>query len=125
MNTYFSRRNLFGLLFVVLAVLWISRCGRTGTSNAPPQNPGAPPTTHSATLNWDASTSAVVGYNVYRATQAGGPYTKLNSSPTERTSYTDSTVQADLTYFYVVTAVDANGVESVGSNEVQFAVRSP
>ena len=125
MNTSLSRRNLFGLLFVVLAVLWISRCGRTGTSNAPPQNPGGAPTAHSATLNWDASTSAVVGYNVYRATQAGGPYTKLNSSPIEPTSYTDSTVQADQTYFYVVTAVDANGVESVPSNEIQFAVRSP
>ena len=125
MNTSLSRRNLLGLLLVAFAVLWISRCGRTGTSNAPPPNPPAVSTTRSATLNWDASTSAVVGYNVYRATQAGGPYTKLNSSLIEPTSYTDSTVQADLTYFYVVTAVDANGVESVGSNEVQFAVRSP
>src|SRR5437879_5655514 len=125
MSTSLARRHLFGLLFVVLAVLWTSRCGRTGTSNAPPQNPGPPPTTHSATLNWDASTSAVVGYNVYRATQAGGPYTRLNSSLIEPTSYTDSTVQADQTYFYVVTAVDANGVESVASNEIQVAVRSP
>jgi len=125
MNTSLSRRNLLGLLLVAFAVLWISRCGRTGTSNAPPPNPPAVSTTRSATLNWDASTSAVVGYNVYRATQAGGPYTKLNSSLIEPTSYTDSTVQADQTYFYVVAAVDANGVESVPSNEVQFAVRSP
>src|SRR5205807_9316734 len=125
MNTSLSRRSVLGLLFVAFAVLWISRCGRTGTSNAPPQNPRAGPTAHSATLNWDASTSALVGYNVYRATQAGGPYTKLNSSPIEPTSYTDSTVQADQTYFYVVTAVDANGVESVFYNEVQAAVPSP
>ena len=120
MNTYFSRRNLLGLLFVLLAVLWISRCGRTGTSTAP-----SALTAHSATLNWDASPSAVVGYNVYRATQAGGPYTKLSSSPVGPTSYTDSTVQAGQTYFYVVTAVDGNGVESVASNEAQTAVPSP
>ena len=125
MNTSLSRRNLLGLLLVAFAVLWISRCGRTGTSNTPPQNPAAVSTTRSATLNWDASTSAVVGYNVYRATQAGGPYTRLNSSLIEPISYTDNMLQADQTYFYVVTAVDANGVESVGSNEVQFAVRSP
>ena len=124
MNTSLSRRNLLGLLFVALGVLWISRCGRTGT-NTPPPNPFPVSTTRSSTLNWDASTSAVVGYNVYRATQAGGPYTKLNSSLIEPTSYTDSTVQADQTYFYVVTAVDANGVESVASNEIQVAVRSP
>ena len=125
MNTSLSRRNLLGLLFVALGVLWISRCGRTGTSNTPPQNPAAVSTTRSATLNWDAITSALVGYNVYRATHAGGPYTKLNSSAIEPTSYTDSTVQADQTYFYVVTAVDANGVESVASNEIQVAGRSP
>src|SRR5437879_1705254 len=98
MNTSPSQRYLFGLLFVALAVLWISRCGRIGTSNALPPNPAAAPTAHSAILNWDASTSEVVGYNVYRAIQAGGPYTKLSSSPIEPTSYIDSTVQADLTY---------------------------
>lgn len=125
MNPSLSRRNLFGLLFVALAVLWISRFGLVGTSNAPPQNPGTAPTTHSVTLNWDASTSAVVGYNVYRATQAGGPFTRLNSSPIGRNSYADSRVQGGQTYFYLVTAVDGKGVESAFSNKVHAAVPSP
>jgi fibronectin type 3 domain-containing protein len=125
MNTPLSRRNLFGLLFVALAVLWISRCGHTGTSNAPAQNPAAAPTTHSATLSWDAGTSAVVGYNVYRATQAGGAYTRLNSFLVSGTTYTDATVQAGQTYLYVVTAVDDRGLESVRSNKVQVKVPSP
>jgi len=125
MNTPLSRRNLFGLLFMALAVLSISRCGRTGTSNPPPQAPGAAPTAHSLTLNWTASTSAVVGYNVYRAAQPGGPYTKLNSSPIRPTSYADSAVQAGQTYFYVVTAVDRNGAESRFSNKIQVSVPSP
>jgi fibronectin type 3 domain-containing protein len=72
---------------------------------------------HSAVLSWTASTSIVVGYYVYRGTQTGGPYTRLNSTPVAVTGYTDSTVQSGLTYFYVVTAVDSNNVESVYSNE--------
>jgi len=86
-----------------------------------------PPSAHAVTLNWVASASVVVGYNVYRAAQAGGPYTKLNSSPIVPASYgyTDSKVQAGQTYFYVVTAVDGNAVESVFSIEVLAAVPSP
>ena len=83
------------------------------------------PSAHSVTVNWVASTSVVVGYNVYRTTQAGGPYTKLNSSPIGPTSYTDTTAQAGQTYFYVVTGVDANGVESGVSNQAQAVVPYP
>jgi hypothetical protein len=80
---------------------------------------------HSASLNWMASTSSnVTGYNVYRATQSGGPYTKLTSSPVVGTSYTDVTVQAGQTYYYVTTAVDSGGNESVYSNEATAVVPS-
>ncbi|HEX7424944.1 MAG TPA: hypothetical protein VF311_13815, partial [Terriglobales bacterium] len=81
---------------------------------------------HSASLNWTASTSSnVTGYNVYRATQSGGPYTKLTSSPVAGTSYTDVTVQAGQTYYYVTTAVDSSSNESVYSNQATAAVPSP
>ena len=64
---------------------------------------------HSAALSWNASTaSSVVGYNTYSGTKSGGPYTKLTSTPTAGTSYTDNTVQAGLTYYYVVTSVDSS-----------------
>ncbi len=79
-------------------------------------------TTHSAALTWVASTSVVVGYNVYRGTAAGGPYTKLNATPVAPVNYTDSTVVSGQIYFYVVTAVDANSIESVFSNEVTAAI---
>ena len=78
---------------------------------------------HSAALTWTASTSAnVVGYNLYRATQAGGPYTKLTSSPVAGTSYVDITVQAGQTYYYVATAVDSNHNESGYSNQATATV---
>ena len=77
---------------------------------------GVGTTLHNVNLTWDASTSVVVGYNVYRGSQSGGPYTPVNSVLIPSTSYTD-VVQGGQTYFYVVTAVDADSIESVPSNE--------
>jgi SdrD B-like domain len=73
---------------------------------------------HSATASWSASSSVVSGYNVYRGTVSGGPYTRLNSSLISALTYTDTSVQAAQTYYYVATSVDSGGNESVYSNEV-------
>ena len=83
---------------------------------------GVQPVSHSVTLTWTASTSTVSGYNVYRSTVSGGPYTKLNSSVIAATTYVDSTVQASTSYFYVVTSVDSSNVESANSAEVSVTV---
>jgi len=80
---------------------------------------------HSATLSWTASTSTVVGYNVYRSTTSGGPYTLITSGPVAGITFTDTSVQAGATYFYVVTAVDVNGIESAFSNEASVTVPTP
>lgn len=80
------------------------------------------PVAHSVALTWNASTSTVVGYNVYRGTTSGGPYTKLNSSPVGALTFTDTTVQNGTTYYYVTTAVDSSGYESVYSNEVAVSI---
>jgi len=77
---------------------------------------------HSVALNWDASTSTVVGYNVYRGTASGGPYTQINPSLLAVLNYTDSTVQGSTTYYYVTTAVDSGGNESLHSNEAPAAI---
>ncbi len=83
---------------------------------------GAQPITHSATLNWTASSSSVAGYNVYRSAVSGGPYTIVNSSLITTTQFTDSTVQAGGTYYYVVTSVDSTGANSSYSNEVSATI---
>src|SRR5262249_13165594 len=67
---------------------------------------------HVVDLSWLASTSTVAGYNVYRGTVSGGPFTKLNSSLITGTTYVDLTVQAGQTYYYHATAVDSNNNES-------------
>jgi hypothetical protein len=83
------------------------------------------PVVHSVTLSWVASTSTVVGYNIYRGTVSGGPYALLNSTPTSSLTYTDMAVTAGQTYYYVVTAVDSNGMESIVSNEVSATIPTP
>ncbi|MGH9712667.1 MAG: beta strand repeat-containing protein [Candidatus Acidiferrales bacterium] len=84
---------------------------------------GVSQSTHTVGLTWDASSSTgVTGYFVYRGTTTGGPYTKQNSSPDASLTYTDSSLLSGLTYFYVVTAVDSNNVESAFSNEASVPV---
>jgi hypothetical protein len=79
-------------------------------------------TAHSVALIWNASTSTVLGYNAYRSTVSGGPYTKINSSLVAVLNYMDSTVLNGTTYYYVTTAVDSSGNESTFSNEVPAAI---
>ena len=80
---------------------------------------------HAVNLSWTASTSTVAGYNAYRGTASGRPYTELNSSLVTGTAYTDTTVKAGQAYYYVMTSVDSNNNESAYSNEVVVAVPSP
>lgn len=74
------------------------------------------PGSRSVLLSWTASTSSVVGYNVYRGGQPTGSFVKLNSSPDPATVYTDTTVVSGQTYYYKTTAVNSGGVESSPSN---------
>lgn len=78
---------------------------------------------HSVTLSWASSaTSGIKGYNIYRGTISGGPYTRLDSSPVAGTSYTDATVEGGETYYYVTTAIDSEGAESANSNEAAAVI---
>jgi hypothetical protein len=78
--------------------------------------------THSVVLSWNASISAVTGYNVYRSTVSGIQYAKINSSLVGGLAFTDTTVLGGTIYYYVTTAVDANGNESAFSNEAQAII---
>lgn len=72
---------------------------------------------YSVNLTWDPPSSQVVGYNVYRGNQSGGPYGKLNSHVDPNTAFIDYTVLASQTYYYVTTSVDSSGHESAYSNQ--------
>jgi len=66
---------------------------------------------------WVYTGASVAGYNLYRGTTSGGPYTKINSTALSDLSYLDTNVTIGLTYYYVVTAVDSAGNEGPYSNE--------
>jgi len=89
--------------------------------------PSLPPPSHSVTLTWVASISSnVAGYNVYRGTTSGGPYgTKVNSSLITGLTYTDTTVLAGQTYYYVATSVDTSGAESAPSTQAAAVIPTP
>jgi len=70
-------------------------------------------------LNWDASPDGVKGYNIYRSTTAHGGYQKINSGLLTQPSFTDSLLEPDRPYYYVVTAVDTRDRESNNSEEVR------
>lgn len=73
---------------------------------------------------WTANTEPdLAGYNMYRSETDGGPYTKIGSSTT--TGYTDSTVEFDIMYYWVVTAFDEAGNESGYSNQVSNMTETP
>ena len=78
-------------------------------------------TSHSIKIGWTYTQNAdtAVGFNVYRSTVSGGPYTKLTTSllPLTVLSFTDFTGTGGTTYFYVITAVDGIGIESAKSGE--------
>jgi hypothetical protein len=104
--------------------LGMSGTGVSSTTTPPPTTPptNPQPTAHTVALTWGASSSTVVGYRVYRSDTSGGSYTVLNGTALNALSYTDSSVTDGTTYYYVVTAVDSSGNESVYSNQVSAAV---
>jgi hypothetical protein len=56
-------------------------------------------------VDWnDSGAESLQGYNIYRATMWGGPYTKQNSTLLTESVYNDSNVTTGATYYYQVEA---------------------
>ena len=90
----------------------------TGTGTAAEQ--------HSVDLTWSPSDGdGVVGYNVYRGSVAGGPYSKINPALEASTTFTDDNVSAGATFYYVTTAVTGSGDESAYSNQTKAVIPAP
>lgn len=82
---------------------------------------------HSVDITWVASTSTPLqGYNVYRSTTSGGPYSKLSPTLSPTTLlFTDTTPVSGKQYFYVVTALNTSGAESSASTQVAVTIPVP
>ena len=101
--------------------LTITSNASNGTFGVPLTGTGAT-TTHSVSLSWNNTAGQVAGYNVYRSTVSGGPYSMINSALVVPTNYSDTSVVSGTTYYYAVTAVGTNGMESALSNQTTAAV---
>jgi fibronectin type 3 domain-containing protein len=83
---------------------------------------GVAPVSHAVSLSWTPSSSTYSGFNIYRGTTSGGPYTRVDTSVVSATSYVDSGVSSGSTYYYVATEVDSSGTESAYSGEVSAKI---
>jgi len=95
--------------------------------SVPLSGTGVAPLAHTVDVSWAASTSpSLQGYNVYRSTVSGGPYTKLSTTLSSTTLlFTDTSPVSGKQYFYVVTALNTSGVESAASSEVTVTIPVP
>ena len=103
----------------------------TSTGQAPFE---ANPHPHSVSLSWNpavpASSSpreAIQGYYVYRslASHTFSEGDRISQTPLPTTHCVDTTVEPRKTYFYIVKALTADGIESGSSAEIKAVVPSP
>jgi endonuclease I/chitodextrinase len=73
----------------------------------------------SVNLNWsDNLEFDLAGYEVYRSEAEGGPYSQANPSLLGASQFSDEGLVNGTTYYYIVTARDLSGNESLASAEV-------
>lgn len=109
----------------VTGAVYLVSSGATPSLTIPASGTGLVAPTHQVVLSWNASSSPVIGYNTYRGTVSGGPYAKLTPSPASPTDYIDQDVTAGQTYYYVVTSVGTDQMESTFSNQAKATVPTP
>jgi hypothetical protein len=88
-------------------------------TTASPVQPTPPPVVH---LSWAPSESALAGYRVYHSLTQSGPFVDYNPGPLDAWSFDDTSVLPGAIYFYVVTALDTEGDESIFSNQAMVAL---
>lgn len=81
----------------------------------PPPRPELEISEDNITLQWTQNDEKVIGYNVYRAPEQKGPYVQLNTKLVSELSFRDDTVIVDQNYFYLLTAINGGGYESLRS----------
>lgn len=110
--------GLATLLAVLLCAMWARvTAGGSFVTQSSQSNKG-----HSVTLIWKGSKSPAKGYNVYRGTKSGGPYTRINPDLVQGLKFLDQDVKSGATYYYVIRAVDFDGLESANSSEITAVI---
>jgi fibronectin type 3 domain-containing protein len=110
----------YPLFQICWCLLMMTACSSAGST---PISEIATPTGEAAALSWDANRgSDPAGYKIYQATAPGAYGAPIATVPVAVTDYTVTGLEAGTTYFFTVTAYNADGVESSFSNEVSKAI---
>lgn len=100
----------------------------TSSTNGPQNIPvvltiTAPPPTTTAILTWNANSETdLASYRIYRATTSGAYVAPLATIPAGTVTYQVTGLTSGTTYYFIVTAVDTAGNESIFSNEVSKSI---
>ena len=101
------------LRWTPLLVLALALAACEGCTATPP---------HSATVTWNASTTPVSGYHVYRTTDPSVPPEMVAVTPAQVTQYVDQAVEPGGTYYYSVKSVGLDGTESDFSENISATI---
>ena len=103
------------LAFLLVSCAWIAGCiGITSASKTTTSS--HQPAGHFVTLTWvPPSATDVTAYNVYRAKSAVGPFLRMATVVAAEHEYLDKSVEAGETYYYVLTSISVDGMESADS----------
>ncbi|HUJ78900.1 MAG TPA: S8 family serine peptidase [Nitrospiria bacterium] len=119
----------YGKLAVDQAIATVGTDKHPDPSPNPPANVTAAPGGGSARISWNAITTDIYldGYNVYKSTNSGGPYTQANTSvvSASSTSFTVTGLTAGTPYYFVVRSEDTPGIESADSSIVTATPTTP
>jgi len=103
------------LAFLLVSCAWIAGC--IGITSASKTSTGSSqPASHFVTLTWvPPSSNDLAAYNVYRSKSAVGPFLRTATVAAAEHEYLDKSVEADETYYYVLTSISVDGMESADS----------
>jgi hypothetical protein len=73
-------------------------------------------------LNWEENAASTGGYVVYRAPDPSGPFMRISTQAVPSAEYVDTGLAAGHTYYYVVTSVGTDDVESEYSPPISATV---
>jgi fibronectin type 3 domain-containing protein len=120
MNLQKSMTSPYRVFLICLFLFGITACA---SSDSTPISEITTSTGEAATLSWEASRgSDPAGYKIYQATAPGTYGAPIATVPMTVTNYTVTGLEAGTTYFFTVTAHNADGAESSFSNEVSKSI---
>lgn len=77
-------------------------------------------------LDWNKNATVVnapTGFEIYRGTKSGGPYTYAGLASGSVLSYTDTALLSNVTYYYIIRPVSATGAGAISNEAVATTLK--